>query len=92
MSDKQNRKLIAALRNGPMTAMQMLQQLGIMRASARVFDLRAAGYNIESRQVTVRNRDGGTSHVAEYRLASQQRTLLPAHPGRGAMTAKAVGA
>lgn len=92
MSDKQNQKLIAALQRGPMTAAQMWQQLGIMRASARVFDLRRAGYTIESRQITVRNRDGGTSHVAEYRLVSQQRSLISAHPGRGQMTDQAVRA
>ena len=43
MSADQNNALLAALKEGPMTAMDALNRLGIARASARVFDLREQG-------------------------------------------------
>lgn len=86
MSCSQSAKLLAALQQRPMTALDCLRDLGIARAAARVFDLRQAGYDIESREVVVTNRDGVDCHVAEYRLRRAQTTMLPAHPGRGVMT------
>lgn len=41
--------------------------LGIYRLGARVFDLRAAGHEIESGRVTVRNQFGEPCRVASYR-------------------------
>lgn len=82
----QNRKLLDALSLRPMTALDCLRELGIARAAARVFDLRQAGFDIESKEIVVRNRDGSECHVAQYRLRSPQTTMLPAHPGRGVMT------
>lgn len=86
MSD-QNEMLLNALRSGPMTALEILDKLGIARASARVYDLRQAGYDIRSRMITVRNRRGEKCRVALYSLHSAQRQLLPIAPGRGAMAA-----
>lgn len=90
MSDtnNQNAQLLQALRQQPMTAMDILQQLGIARASARVFDLREEGHNICSRMITVRNRHGQHCRVALYSLPSVQTTLIPTHPGRGFTTAR----
>lgn len=87
MSHRQNDTLLAALRNGPMTALEIWQQHGIARASARVFDLRREGYDVRSTEITVRNRNGEPCRVALYSLASAQRTLVPQHPGRGVMVA-----
>lgn len=85
MSADQNNALLAALKEGPMTAMDALNRLGIARASARVFDLREQGHDIRSRDITVQNRQGKTCRVAEYSLGDAQRTLMPVHPGRGVM-------
>lgn len=87
MSKAQNERLLAALREKPMTALEIWQQLGIARASARVFDLRDAGHDIRSEEIKVRNRSGDVCRVALYSLASAQRTLIPNHPGRGVMVA-----
>lgn len=87
MSRSQNDKLLAALGRGPMTALDIYRELGIMRASARVYDLRAAGFDVRSRNVAVRNRDGESCHVAEYSLAQGgQLAMFSQHPGRGRLT------
>lgn len=87
MSKRQNDRLLAALQKKAMTAGEIWQELGIARASARVFDLRQEGYDIRSQDITVRNRDGDPCHVALYSLASAQRTLIPIEPGRGVLAA-----
>lgn len=92
MSRHQNDALLAALKRGPITADAALRELGIARASARVYDLRAAGYDVRSRLITVKNRHGDECHVAEYSLASHQTVLIPVHPGRGHTNAQAVAA
>lgn len=89
MSSRQNETLLAALTTRPMTAGEIWSELGIARAAARVFDLRAMGYDIHSTEITVRNRTGGTSRVAQYSLQGKQLTLIPNHPGRGLMHAAA---
>jgi hypothetical protein len=87
LCDDQNRRLLDALRHGPITSLQALDQLGIARASARVFDLRERGYDIRSRAVVVRNRFGQTCRVAEYQLATPSPQLFQIKPGRGVMHA-----
>lgn len=86
MSRSQNAKLLAALQERPLTSLEIWRDLGIARASARVFDLRQAGFLIASQEVTVRNRDGVECRVARYTLQRAQTTMLPVHPGRGVMT------
>lgn len=86
MSD-QNELLLQALRTGPLTALEILDKLGIARASARVYDLRQAGHDVRSQMITVRNRRGEPCRVALYSLHSAQGQLLPIAPGRGAMAA-----
>lgn len=87
MSEDQNQLLLQALRQRPMTALEILDSLGIARASARVYDLRQAGHDVRSRTITVRNRRGQACRVAEYSLASAQQQLVPLAPGRGVMAA-----
>jgi hypothetical protein len=87
MQDAQTQKLLAALLEGPVTAMHALNKLGIYRVSARIHELREAGYMITTQLVGVTNRDGGKCRVAEYRLTSHQPELIPQHPGRGVVHA-----
>jgi hypothetical protein len=87
MSKAQTEKLLAALSRKAMTATEIWQELGIARASARVFDLRDQGHNIKSTEITVRNRDGDPCRVALYSLEAGQMALIPKHPGRGVMAA-----
>ena len=42
--------------------------LGCYRLSARIFDLKAAGYHIITDMIEVENKDGTTSMVGRYRL------------------------
>ena len=86
-TQRQNARLLDALRSKSMTALEIWQELGIARASARVFDLREEGYDITSTEITVRNRDGEPCRVALYALASEQLQLVPKHPGRGVLAA-----
>lgn len=87
MSKHQNDLLLRELKKGPVTSLEVLDRLGIARASARVYDLRQAGYDIRSQMITVRNRRGEKCRVALYSLHSAQGQLLPIAPGRGAMAA-----
>ena len=48
----------------PMTA---IKDYGCMRLSARIFDLRELGYDIDKENITVKTRHGKTK-VARYRL------------------------
>jgi len=86
MSDRQNDRLLAALKQRPMTAGDIWKELGIARASARVLDLRREGHDIRSKPITVRTRDGD-ARVALYEYAGGQQLLIPTTPGRGVMAA-----
>lgn len=50
------------------TAYEAMTNLGIGRLSARVYDLRAEGYDISLTIKTGRNRYGKPVHYGEYRL------------------------
>ncbi|MBD9534687.1 hypothetical protein ATCM_12645 [Stenotrophomonas sp. ATCM1_4] len=78
----QNDALLQALYRKPMTAMEILSELGIARASARVHDLRSAGHVIHSTEIVVRNRQGKPCRVARYSAPSAQKLLIPQMPGR----------
>jgi hypothetical protein len=57
------------LRDGkPITPLLALDQFGCFRLAARINDLKASGHTIDSTMITVTNRDGSHSKVAEYRL------------------------
>ena len=50
------------------TAMQALDKFGCMRLASRISDLRHMGYEISKETIAVRNRDGETCYVANYKL------------------------
>lgn len=62
----QNDRLLDALRREPMMPLQILARLGIMRASARVYDLRNAGHRISTEIVPIECNDGHVARVARY--------------------------
>lgn len=64
----QNDKVLERLKQGPITPLDALVELGVMRLGARVFELRQQGHIIFSKTVEVQTRLGGIAHVAEYRL------------------------
>lgn len=65
----QEQRLIKKLLDGErITPLYALHHLGIYRLSARIFDLREKGWDIETSYITVQNADGTKSEVAEYRL------------------------
>ena len=61
----QNTRLLAALKNKPMTTLQIIRELGILRAASRVAELRDS-HNIETMLVKTSNRFGDTCRVARY--------------------------
>lgn len=67
----QCRALLQALRTRPMTSLDILQSLGIYRASARVHDLRNEGERIATELITVDNRGGESCRVARYSLLTK---------------------
>lgn len=77
-------QLLAALRQQPLTSLEILQHHGIYRAGARVFDLRGSGHRIATDIVPVPNRDGKTCHVARYALLpdTDNRDLWEGEQGR----------
>lgn len=64
----QNQKLLEALQKGPVRPLMALHDLGIYRLSARIKELREAGYNIMTNHIKVYGRDGKPTRIAEYVL------------------------
>lgn len=79
-------RLLTALSNRAMTAVEIFQELGIYRASARVHDLRADGHVVHSTQITVTNKAGEPCRVAQYSMPTTQKLLIPLMPGRARYT------
>lgn len=50
------------------TPLKAMEKFGILRLSGRIYDLRDSGYDIITDIVEVKNRNGDTCRVAEYRL------------------------
>ena len=78
--------LLEAISSRPMTALEILTELGIQRASARIYDLRRDGYVIHSTEIMVRNRRGKPCRVARYSAPTAQKLLIPHMPGRSRYT------
>ena len=55
-------------RNGSITPLEAMNQLGIMRLGARIFDLKESGIKIITERVTEKNRFGELCSFARYRL------------------------
>lgn len=65
----QTDRVLARLRAAPLTQMEALTELGVMRLGARILELRDAGHKIETETVEVATRvTGETARVARYRL------------------------
>lgn len=66
---KQEERILQYLRDfGSITPLQALEDLGVMRLGARIYDLKKAGHPISRRMVTRKNRYGEAVSFAEYRL------------------------
>jgi hypothetical protein len=46
--EKQRQRILDALRVGPLTSIQAIEELDILRPAARVFELRGKGYKIHT--------------------------------------------
>lgn len=65
----QTSQLLAHLKAGAeVTPIYALHWLGIFRLGARIYDLKAAGHNIDREMIEVIDRHGRTKRVACYRL------------------------
>ncbi|MFA6204178.1 MAG: helix-turn-helix domain-containing protein [Gallionella sp.] len=64
----QCKRLLTAMRHGPIDQMKALSKLGISRLASRCYDLKQAGHAISKRSKIVRNRFGESVRVAEYSL------------------------
>lgn len=57
---------------GSITAVEAIQEYGIMRLASRISDLRRKGVAIVSEQVKGKNRYGEPTHYSRYRLAKEE--------------------
>ena len=55
-------------RNGSITPLEAMNEFGIMRLGARIYDLKESGVKIITETVTSRNRAGKRVRFARYRL------------------------
>lgn len=53
---------------GSITALQAMEDLGVMRLASRICDLRRDGYQIKKEDIKKRNRYGEWAHIAKYSL------------------------
>ena len=58
--------IIEFIRDHGSITIKQATDIGIYRLSARVFDIRAFGINVEKEMVTVKNRKGEDCRVARY--------------------------
>ena len=56
---------------GPITSKEAMEHYGIMRAAARIEELRRDGHNISTEMITVPTRWGTSTQVARYTLCDQ---------------------
>ncbi len=54
--------------HGSITGKQAMDECGVYRLSAVIFELRRRGLDIETYTIKVKNRYGGKSYVAQYKL------------------------
>lgn len=64
-------RVLERLKKAPLTQMEALTELGVMRLGARILELREAGHEIETKTVEVPSRiSGETARIAQYRLTA----------------------
>ena len=59
-------------KNGSITQLQALNDLGVMRLASRVSDLRRLGYPVVAQTVKVETRSGKGAYVKQYRMVSDE--------------------
>ena len=55
-------------RHGSITPLEAMEEFGIMRLGARIYDLKESGVKIITETVTSKNREGKQVRFARYRL------------------------
>ena len=60
--------LLNLLQQGPVTTLEAITKLGILRASQRVIELEEMGFRIKHEMVERKNRKGKACRVARYTL------------------------
>lgn len=65
--------ILAELQRGPITTMQVIRRCGVICVSARMHELKEAGYPISMRMVSMRDRRRTIVHVGEYSLTRRRR-------------------
>jgi len=58
------------IEHGSITSIEAIQKYGCTRLSARIFNYRKKGYEIETKRITVKNRYENAASVAVYTLIS----------------------
>ena len=61
-------RIPARLKSGPLTQIEALEELGVLRLASRINDLKNAGHCIHKQMIEVTNRFGEKCRVAQYRL------------------------
>ena len=61
----QNSRLLSALKKHPMTTLEIIRDLAIVRPAARIAELRDSN-RIDTRMIEVTNRFGDVCRVARY--------------------------
>lgn len=73
----QQASILAALRTGPHTTLELQRACGLLSIAPRIHELRVIlpyrGLTIETRLIGVRNRSGDRCTVAQYSLARVRR-------------------
>lgn len=73
----QNARVLAHLQSGQqLTQFEAIRDLGILRLSARIWDLKCEGHKITSKNVTVRNRWDEKCKVAAYSLTQSAHSAI----------------
>lgn len=70
--DKQNAAVLERLRQGPLTPLDALSELGVMRLGARIYELRGLGHDISCEIIAVPTRCGRSARVARYSLVTTE--------------------
>ena len=63
---KQTDAVLERMKDGGITAKEAMDELGVYRLSARIYDLRREGYEIVSAFEDVPTRNGDTARVKRY--------------------------
>lgn len=64
----QELRVLEALKQGRVTSLSALTDLGVYRLSARLDEIKHRGYQVQSRWIEVTNRFGEKTRVKEYWL------------------------